>query len=185
MRRHNFVAQDRGPCQAKADQHWTHITFVGVLLFLATVSQAQETTLLMKSRIDALGNPPLFAKMSSRSPSLNNSNDLPPSLGRTQIAAMPPISYFHFHPGLNRLHGSSAFVRDRFATIAKLLNQDKTWKVGTPIYGIDPYAKPHQKGVEQYTRHMPMAGPIIGRICRQAKAHPNFTRALSMFRPDF
>lgn len=183
MRRHNSVAQDRGPSRAKADEHWIHVIFVGVLLFVAAVSQAQETTPLKKSRIDALGTLPLFAKMSSMPPSLKFSNDLPPSLERTQIPTLPPITYFYLHTGFNRLPKSSALVRNRFTSIAEVLSKDKIRK-GTPIYNMDAYGKPPQKQMEQFLRHMPMAGPILGRICRQAKAHPNFTRALSMFRPD-
>jgi hypothetical protein len=186
MRRDTLESQDSGPFQAKADEHWIQTIFVGVLLLLGTVSNAQETRLLQKPRIDALGSPPFFAKMSSISPSLDIHHNSPSSLGRTQIAAIPPITYFEFRPSFNRLHGSSAFVRSRFATIPELLSKDKMWKGGEPTYGdTDPYANTHLKGMEQYIRHVPMAGPILGRICRQAKAHPNFTRALSMFRPDF
>ena len=185
MRRHPVKGQDGGPFRAKADEHWIQTIFAGVLLFLATVSNAQETTLLKKPRIDTLGSPPFFAKISSISPSLDIYNNSPSSLERTQLAARFPITYFEFRPGFNRLHGSGAFVRSP-ATIAELLNNGKTWKGGMPIYGgTDPYGKAHQKGMEQYIRRVPMAGPILGRICRQAKAHPTFTRALSMFRPDF
>jgi hypothetical protein len=70
---------------------------------------------------------------------------------------------------------------------------DRNWMDGVlsrsvefiPTYGKASHETPHRNpGVEQYIRHIPTAGPIMEVFRQQAKAHPNFTRALSLFRPD-
>ena len=182
MRGYNFVSNNGG--RSQANEHWAHGMFLGVLLFVAFISQAQVPAGFNNSRIDVLAAPSLFANMSSMPPSRDISNDLAPSLQPTRIPTFPPITHFELYRGFNRLHRSST-LRNQLTRIAEQLNKDKPWQAGTPIYHMTPYAKSHQKRWEHYIRHIPTAGPIVGRVCRQAQAHPNFIRVLSMFRPDF
>jgi hypothetical protein len=45
------------------------------------------------------------------------------------------------------------------------------------IYGVDE--------LEHYGHHIPWAGPLIVRICQQAKVHPHVARVFKVIRPHF
>ena len=189
MYRHNLPLHGSSPLNG--DQHRARVLLVGVLLVATGMLGGQETPPVKKPSVQNLA--VLFARASSTRTPLPLPYDSPLNLERLQIVRYSQTTLFEVHPASNQLLRTSGFVPYRFTADAQPFRKNNNWSGGTldkpaafaPTFGNASYETRHQvEGVEQYIRHIPTAGPMIGRIWQQARAHPHFTRALSMFRPD-
>jgi hypothetical protein len=165
---------------------------IGVFLLVTNFSSGQTTTPTERFSFSALHAPVLFATVTQTA--------LPPifdsQLGVKQLrfpiysrTTLPEI-----HPTLAQPSKRSQLVRYRFTTAVPPLSNGNNWMGSfannaaplAPTYGTTSYQKPHRPpaSTEQYVRHIPTAGPMVIRIYQEAKAHPRFTKVVSMFRPD-
>jgi hypothetical protein len=60
------------------------------------------------------------------------------------------------------------------------------WLTFAPTYGKVQHETIYRADeLEYYGHHIPWVGPLIIRICQQAKVHPHVTRVLKIIRPQF
>jgi len=190
MYRHNLPLRDHGLSPLNGDEHCARVLLVGVLLAATGMLGAQETSPLQKPSVQGIAI--LFARASSTRTPMPLPYDSPLTLERPQTLSYSQTTLFEVHPASNQLLRNSRFVPYRFTADAQLFSS-KNWLGGTLgkpaafalTFDNASYDTRHRtEGVEQYIRHIPTAGPMIGRIWQQAKAHPHVTRALTIFRPD-
>jgi len=191
MCRHNVSPHDQGSSPPNIERHHSSVILVGVLLTVTSTLGAQSMSPLKKPPVPNLGG--ASATMSgTRTPSLVH-YDSPLSLERVPPARYPQTTLVEVHAPSNQLLNNGRFAPYRFSADAALFRKDKTWFGGTPdkpwayaaIFSDASYKAQHRtEGIEHYIRHIPTAGPMIERICQHGKAHPHFTRALTIFRPD-
>jgi hypothetical protein len=190
MYRHNLPLHDHGPSPVNYE-YCARVVLVPVLLAASGILGAQETSPLKKPPVQNLAI--LFAGTPSTRTPLPLSYDTPLSSGRVQTVRHPHTALFEVYPASNQLFRNSPFLPYRFTADGRLFTKKKDWLDSTldkpaafaPTFVNASYATQHRtEGVEHYIRHIPTAGPVIERIYQQARAHPHFTRALSMFRPD-
>lgn len=191
MYRHNLRLHDHRRCPLNGNECCARVLLVGVLMGATSMLAAQETSPLKKPPIQKVA--VLFAETSPSRILLSLPYESRLSLERLQSVRYWQTTLFDVHPASNQLFRNSPFVPYRFTTDTQLFTKNKNWLGGTldkpaafaPTFGNASYATQHRtEGVEHYIRHIPTAGPVIGRIYQQARAHPHFTRALSMFHPD-
>jgi len=191
MYRHNLLLHDHRRFPLNGNEHYARVLLVGVLLAASSMLAAQETSPLKKLQVQNVA--VLFAGTSPTRILLSLPYESPLSLERLQTVRYWQTTLFEVHPASNQLLRNSPFVPYRFTADTQLFSKNKNWLGGTldkpaafaPTFGNASYAtRRPTEGVEHYIRHIPTAGPMIGRIYQQARAHPHFTRALSMFRPD-
>jgi len=191
MYRHNLLLHDHGRCPLNGNEYCARVLLVGMLLAATRILAAQETSSLKKPLVQNVA--VLFAGTSPTRILLSLPYESPLSLERLQTVRYWQSTLFEVHPASNQLLRNSSFVPYRFTADTQLFSKNKNWLGGTldkpaafaPTFGNASYAtRRRTEGVEHYIRHIPTAGPMIGRIYQQARAHPHFTRALSMFRPD-
>ncbi len=191
MYRHNLLLQDHRRCPLNGNEHCARVLLVGVLLAATSMLTAQETSPLKKPPVQNVA--VLLAGTSPTRILLSLPDQSTLSLEGLQTVRYWHTTLFEVHPASNQLLRNRPFVPYRFTADTQLFCKNRNWLVATldkpaafaPTFGNASYATRHRtEGVEHYIRHIPTAGPMIGWIYQEARAHPHFTRALSMFRPD-
>ena len=164
----------------------------GVFLLVTNFSSAQATTPTERFPISALHAPVLFATVTQTA--LLPIVDSQLSMEQLRFPTYSPTTLPEIYPALEQPSKSRKLVRYRFTTAVPPLSNGNNWMwsfannaaPSVPTYGTTSYQKPHRPpaSTEQYVRHIPTAGPMVIRIYQEAKAHPRFTKVVSIFRPD-
>ena len=151
---------------------------VALISFLSTRAlQGQELTRQFATlQIGALETPAPFVKMSSLRSQGYLNYDL-----QLRSCQFPVGNYWQFRPDRAPLMSRALWNQK-----ASMEPNRRNAVTLVPAYWSTPSATHRTAaGTEHYLRHIPTAGPVIGRIYSETKAHPRITRALSMVRPDF
>jgi hypothetical protein len=191
MFRHDIAPQKRGPSTTVRPKCGTRIVLAGLFLLVPSLLLAQATTAAEMFPILDLHAPLFFPKITQTPLALTFNSQFNLEQLRFPIFWRTPL--LGVHPALNQLSRSSSLVRYRFTTDVSLSSNRNSWIRGfannaltvAPTYDAISHRKPHRTAsTEHYVRHIPTAGPFVMRIYQETKAHPRFTRVISMFRPE-
>jgi len=113
-----------------------------------------------------------------------------PEAPRSQIESGVKLFRISYHHTL--VNTQAALNIQQPTGTAELLGKEKYFTDRTSSQGLtSAYGKVHYPTIQpadhllRYGHHIPWAGPTILLVSQQAKAHPQVTRVLKLFQPQF
>jgi hypothetical protein len=176
--------------------HLSSILLVSLLVLSTHLLWAQRKSPLEEIPVQLFDTPAQLATVSEAQTHLHFTyKGLPLSFRQNQGQTESWMRFFPPHnTGDYRPPTNTKAVLDQATRTAELRAEEKyfigsapsKWLTFAPTYG-----KVHHEAIyrvdelEYYRHHIPWAGSLIVRICRQAKAHPHVTHVLKVLRPQF
>jgi hypothetical protein len=166
----------------------------GLLLLSTHLLWAQRTPPMEKTPMQFLDIPaPPFARVSEAQTPLHlTSRRLPLTFDPNQHQTESRMRFFPHYPDHYRLPFNTDAALSPATRTAELWGKERSlignspskWLTFAPTYGKVPHLTTYSvENLEHLAHNIPWVGPIILRIGQQAKAHPHFTRLLTVIKP--
>jgi hypothetical protein len=164
------------------------ILLAGLLVLSTHLSWAQRTSPPEKIRIQLLDTPAPFARVAEAQSHLHLTySRLPLTFEQNQGQSQSRTRFIPHYSDYYRLpSNTNAALYPATRTAELWSSAPSKWLTFAPTIGKVPHQTAYSvENLEQLAHNIPWVGPIILRIGQQAKAHPHFTRLLTVIKPRF
>jgi hypothetical protein len=156
-----------------------------VLLMLCVPLAWTQRTLLAKQTLIQISDPAASqaALLEARTRQFPSYGKMPlnftPNLGQTRSGpGFPP-----YRSGYNLLPSAKTLLELNSKANYFVVNAPQKWQTSVPTHTY--YQRVYPSDLRYYGRRVPLVGPVILLVLKQAEAHPRVARVLQLLKPQF
>jgi hypothetical protein len=164
--------------------HLWPIVLLGLLMLCVPLAWTQRTLLAKQTSIQISDHAvPQAAFPEARTRQFPSYGKMPlsftPNLGQTQSGPGFPS----YRSGYNLLPSTKTLLGLDSKANYLVVNAPQKWQTSVPTHTY--YQRVHPRDLQYYGHRVPLVGPAILLILKQADSHPRVTRVLQLLKPQF